>query len=95
MEFNTGEIYIISHGLKQEDTNTTILSHCIEFSSQMTLIDCVEMGLHAYTQHDFYQTILWMQQALIHYRKDPLESQSIISLDYILMYLSFATYYMG
>ncbi|VDM93951.1 unnamed protein product [Onchocerca ochengi] len=54
--------------------------------------DCFEIGRVAYNAHDYYHTILWMQEAREHVEK---EAVPTANLENILEYLSFSLYKQG
>lgn len=58
----------------------------------MTASDCFELGRQSYMNHDYYHTVLWMEESL---RKLERESNRTISKSDILEYLAFSTFKQG
>uniref|UniRef100_A0A8R1XP82 procollagen-proline 4-dioxygenase n=1 Tax=Onchocerca volvulus TaxID=6282 RepID=A0A8R1XP82_ONCVO len=58
----------------------------------LTAGDCFEIGRVAYNKHDYYHTIMWMQEARERVEKEAVRSAN---LDDILEYLAFSLYKQG
>lgn len=58
----------------------------------MTASDCFELGRQSYMNHDYYHTILWMEESL---RKLEREVNRTITKSDILEYLAFSTFKQG
>jgi len=56
--------------------------------------DCFEVGRQSYNNGDYYHTILWMEQALLQYDREPSDMKTIQKAD-ILEYLAFSAYMTG
>lgn len=58
----------------------------------MTASDCFELGRQSYMNHDYYHTVLWMEESL---RKLERETNRTITKSDILEYLAFSTFKQG
>lgn len=61
-------------------------------TSKLKALDCFHLGTYAYTEGDFYHTMMWMQEALNRLEKDDYET---VNKGAILDYLAYATYKQG
>uniref|UniRef100_A0A336MJ28 procollagen-proline 4-dioxygenase n=2 Tax=Culicoides sonorensis TaxID=179676 RepID=A0A336MJ28_CULSO len=64
----------------------------VKYSTEMSANDCFELGRQSYMNHDYYHTILWMEESL---RKLENESNRTIDRSDILEYLAFSTFKQG
>lgn len=61
----------------------------------MSSDDCFELGRQSYVNHDYYHTVLWMNEAMARMLEEPTNhTQSFTKAD-ILEYLAFSTYKEG
>ncbi|EDW53521.1 prolyl 4-hydroxylase subunit alpha-1 [Drosophila sechellia] len=67
----------------------------IQYSTEMSSDDCFELGRQSYVNHDYYHTVLWMNEAMARMLEEPTNhTQSFTKAD-ILEYLAFSTYKEG
>ncbi|XP_043654748.1 prolyl 4-hydroxylase subunit alpha-1 [Drosophila teissieri] len=67
----------------------------IQYSTEMSSDDCFELGRQSYVNHDYYHTVLWMNEAMARMLEEPSNhTQSFTKAD-ILEYLAFSTYKEG
>lgn len=59
------------------------------FSSLNLALECFDLGRLAYTNGDFYHTLMWMQEALVHLDKETV-NRTMNKID-ILDHLAYAT----
>lgn len=64
----------------------------IQFSTAMKAHDCFELGRQSYMTHDYYHTVLWMQEAL--QLLDQETNQTVTKAD-VLDYLAYSTFKQG
>ncbi|XP_051956613.1 prolyl 4-hydroxylase subunit alpha-2-like isoform X2 [Xyrauchen texanus] len=64
----------------------------VRYNALLTVDDCFDMGKLAYSENDYYHSVLWMQQALR--QMDGGEDAKTLKAD-ILDYLSYSVYQMG
>ncbi|MBN3275777.1 P4HA2 hydroxylase, partial [Polyodon spathula] len=62
------------------------------FNALLSVDDCYDMGKTAYNDHDYYHTVLWMQQALKQLDEG---EEAVVSKPDVLDYLSYSVYQMG
>ena len=67
---------------------------CSIFSIEFSIVaECFDLGRIAYTNQDYYHTLMWMQEALDHINKEP-NNTSVNKID-ILDHLAYATSQVG
>ncbi|KAH8363391.1 hypothetical protein KR084_009467 [Drosophila pseudotakahashii] len=67
----------------------------IQYSTEMSSDDCFELGRQSYVNHDYYHTVLWMNEAMARMLEEPTNhTQSFTKAD-VLEYLAFSTYKEG
>ncbi|MGH0181029.1 UNVERIFIED_CONTAM: hypothetical protein FKN15_005635 [Acipenser sinensis] len=64
----------------------------VTFNALLSVDDCYDMGKTAYNDHDYYHTVLWMQQALKQLDEG---EEAVVSKPEVLDYLSYSVYQMG
>lgn len=61
----------------------------------MSSDDCFELGRQSYVNHDYYHTVLWMNEAMTRMSYEPRNRSLPFSKADILEYLAFSTYKQG
>lgn len=64
----------------------------VQYTTAMTAHDCFELGRQSYMMHDYYHTVLWMQEAL---ERLDLETNRTVTKSDILDYLAYSTFKQG
>lgn len=64
-------------------------------STEMSSDDCFELGRQSYANHDYYHTVLWMNEAMTRMMDEPRNRSLAFSKADILEYLAFSTYKQG
>ncbi|XP_065371276.1 prolyl 4-hydroxylase subunit alpha-1 [Calliphora vicina] len=67
----------------------------IQYSTEMSSDDCFELGRQSYVNHDYYHTVLWMNEAMTRMLDDPRNRTLAFTKADILEYLAFSTYKQG
>ncbi|XP_054081774.1 prolyl 4-hydroxylase subunit alpha-1 [Zeugodacus cucurbitae] len=67
----------------------------IQYSTAMSSDDCFEMGRQSYVNHDYYHTVLWMNEAMTLLQEEPQNQTQAFTRADILEYLAFSTYKQG
>lgn len=65
------------------------------FSTGMSSDDCFELGRQSYVNHDYYHTVLWMNEAMSKMMEEPNNRTLPFSKADVLEYLAFSTYKQG
>ena len=86
MAFN--EIKLIS-------LNYNLFVFVLVFSTEMSSDDCFELGRQSYVNHDYYHTVLWMNEAMTRMLDEPRNRTLAFTKADILEYLAFSTYKQG
>lgn len=61
----------------------------------MSSDDCFELGRQSYVNHDYYHTVLWMNEAMTRLQEEPQNQTQTFTRADILEYLAFSTYKQG
>lgn len=65
----------------------------VQYSTELSVEDCFELGRQTYLNSDFYHTVLWMREAMDRLLEG--ENRTSTTKADILEYLAFSTYKQG